>query len=103
MTAMEVDRNQISLRRNAKALLHKSMDILQNEFSFRGRTFLLSRSAKRLFVTSMALPVSSRPLYERAGSNQCRVATHMWQTESITGTSTSTPTTVASAAPDPGP
>ena len=31
------------------------------------------------------------------------VDTHIRQTESITGTSTSTPTTVASAAPEPGP
>jgi hypothetical protein len=38
-----------------------------------------------------------------AGSNQCRVDTHIRQTDSITGTSTRTPTTVASAAPEPGP
>ena len=38
-----------------------------------------------------------------AGSNQPRVATQKRQTDSITGTSTSTPTTVASAAPEPGP
>jgi len=35
--------------------------------------------------------------------NQCRVRLHAAQTDSITGTSTSTPTTVASAAPDSGP
>src|SRR6476659_9019312 len=35
--------------------------------------------------------------------NQCRVRLHAAHTESITGTSTSTPTTVASAAPDSGP
>ena len=35
--------------------------------------------------------------------NQCFVATQTRQTESMTGTSTSTPTTVASAAPDSGP
>ena len=38
-----------------------------------------------------------------ATSNQPRVATQRWHTESITGTSTRTPTTVARAAPDPGP
>jgi NADPH:quinone reductase len=36
-------------------------------------------------------------------SNHGRVATQKRQTESITGTSTSTPTTVARAAPEPGP
>src|SRR4051794_27773637 len=35
--------------------------------------------------------------------NQCRVRLQAAQTESITGTSTRTPTTVASAAPDSGP
>ena len=80
-----------------------SMAISQNDFCFRRKTFLLSRSVKRFFMMSMALLVRPRPLYEAAGSNQSRVATHMWQTDSITGTSTSTPTTVASAAPDPGP
>ena len=41
----------------------------------------------------------------RAGPswNQPRVATQKRQTESMTGTSTSTPTTVARAAPEPGP
>ncbi len=41
----------------------------------------------------------------RAGSagNQSRVRLQTAQTESITGTSTRTPTTVASAAPEPGP
>src|ERR1700688_39555 len=38
-----------------------------------------------------------------SAGNQCRVRLHAAQTESITGTSTSTPTTVASAAPDSGP
>ena len=80
-----------------------SMAISQNDFCFWRKTILLSMSVKRLFVMSMALLVQPRPLYDAAGSNQCRVATHMWQTDSITGTSTSTPTTVASAAPDPGP
>jgi len=36
-------------------------------------------------------------------SNQCRVRLQNAQTESITGTSTRTPTTVARAAPEPGP
>src|SRR5688572_29328594 len=35
--------------------------------------------------------------------NQCRVLLQNEQTDSITGTSMSTPTTVASAAPEPGP
>jgi hypothetical protein len=38
-----------------------------------------------------------------ADGNQCRVARHALHTDSITGTSTSTPTTVARAAPEPGP
>src|SRR5438477_3266457 len=36
-------------------------------------------------------------------ANQSRVRLHAAQTESITGTSTSTPTTVARAAPESGP
>src|ERR1022692_109867 len=39
----------------------------------------------------------------KGAGNQWRVRLHAAQTESITGTSTSTPTTVASAAPDSGP
>jgi hypothetical protein len=39
----------------------------------------------------------------RACVNQCRVRLQTEQTESITGTSTKTPTTVASAAPDSAP
>ena len=38
-----------------------------------------------------------------APGNQERVRLHAAQTESITGTSTRTPTTVARAAPEPGP
>jgi hypothetical protein len=35
--------------------------------------------------------------------NQPFVLTHIEHTDNMTGTSTNTPTTVASAAPDPGP
>src|ERR1035438_6224321 len=42
-------------------------------------------------------------LLSTGAGNQCRVRLHAAQTESITRTSTSTPTTVASAAPDSGP
>jgi len=38
-----------------------------------------------------------------AASNQARLERQTWQTDSMTGTSTRTPTTVASAAPEPGP
>jgi hypothetical protein len=38
-----------------------------------------------------------------SAGNQCRVRLQKAQTESMTGTSTRTPTTVASAAPEPGP
>ena len=41
--------------------------------------------------------------YQISAGNQCRVRLQNEQTESMTGTSTRTPTTVASAAPDPGP
>ncbi len=53
--------------------------------------------------------VPSRPAwllsreYQISAGNQWRVRLQNEQTESMTGTSTRTPTTVASAAPDPGP
>ena len=50
-----------------------------------------------------AMSTGPRTLAAPAGSNQPRVATQKRQTESMTGTSTRTPTTVASAAPEPGP
>lgn len=50
-------------------------------------------------------PTCLRRGHPEAGTlgNQWRVAMQTRHTESITGTSTNTPTTVASAAPDPGP
>ena len=59
-------------------------------------------------VTAKNLPYGDQRRLEMAralaaAGNQCRVARHTRQTDSITGTSTRTPTTVASAAPEPGP
>ncbi len=47
--------------------------------------------------------ISSRCSQPACAGNQRRVATQARQTDSITGTSTRTPTTVARAAPEPGP
>ena len=50
-----------------------------------------------------SLNMTSSYVVASTAANQCRVRLQTAQTESITGTSTSTPTTVASAAPEPGP
>ena len=54
-------------------------------------------------VHQALLQSAAATLSKAAARNQCRVRLHAAQTESITGTSTNTPTTVASAAPESAP
>src|SRR6476659_10975443 len=69
----------------------------------------IGRRGERVLYVCRTIRCARSPLWPDgdvlpgAMGNQCRVLLHAAHTDSITGTSTRTPTTVASAAPDSGP